>query len=69
VETLGEDKERETSWMFIDSFLLCDVRVCSCDSRVCTMHVNPREEHDDGDDEGYYGSFYSVRVSTLVEDM
>jgi hypothetical protein len=33
------------------------------------MHVNPREEHDVGDDDGYYGSCCSTRVSTLVEDM
>ena len=29
------------------------------------MHVNPREEHDDG----YYGYCCSVRVSTPIEDM
>jgi hypothetical protein len=50
-ETLGEDKggEREVSWMFLE-------RLLSCDARVCAMHVNPREEHDVGDDDGSYGS-------------
>jgi hypothetical protein len=33
------------------------------------MHVNPREEHDIGDDDGYYGFCCSIRVSTLVEVM
>jgi hypothetical protein len=40
-----------------------------CDARVCAMHINPREEHDVGGDDGYYGSCCSTRVSTLVEDM
>jgi hypothetical protein len=34
------------------------------------MQVNPREEHDDGGDDGLsYGSCCSTRVLTLVEDM
>jgi hypothetical protein len=38
-------------------------------TRVCAIHVNPREEHDIEDDDGSYGSCCSTRVSTLVEDM
>jgi hypothetical protein len=36
----------------------------------CAMQVNPREEHDVGDDDGLScDSCCSARVSTLVEDM
>jgi hypothetical protein len=33
------------------------------------MHINPREEHDVGGDDGSCGFCCSTRVSTLVEDM
>ena len=32
------------------------------------MHAKPREEHDVGDDDSYYGSYCRVRVSNLVEE-
>jgi hypothetical protein len=33
------------------------------------MHINPREEHDVGGDDGSCGSYCSTRFSTLVEDV
>jgi hypothetical protein len=48
--------------MFMERLLLCD-------ARVHAMHINLVEEHDVGDDDYYYGSYCSARVSTLVENM
>jgi hypothetical protein len=66
---LRRQGKRETYWKFMERLLLCDVRVFSCDAKVYAMHVNPREEHDVGDDDDYYGSCCSSRVSTLAKDM
>jgi hypothetical protein len=57
------------SWMFLESLLLYDARVFSCDARVCAMPVNLGKEHDVEHDDGYYGYCCSARISTLVEEM
>ena len=55
------------SWMLLERMLVwC---FFSCDAKICAMHVNCREEHDVGDDDGYYGSCCSARFSIIVEDM
>jgi hypothetical protein len=38
-------------------------------TRVCTIHVNPREEHDVDDGGGYYVSCCSTNASILVKCM
>jgi hypothetical protein len=38
-------------------------------TKVCDIHVNPREEHDIEYDDGSCGSCCSTRVSILVENM
>ena len=54
--------------MFLESLLICDVRIFIVMTKVCVIHVNPREEYTIIDD-GYYVSCCNTKVSTLVEDM
>ena len=54
--------------MFLESLLICDVRLFFVMSKVCVIHVNPREEYIIVDD-GYYVSCCNTKVSTLLEDM
>ena len=56
------------SYMFLESLLICDVRIFIVMTKVCVIHVNPREEYTIVDD-GYYVSCCNTKVSTLVEDM
>ena len=54
--------------MFLESLLICDVRIFIVMTKVCVIPVNPREEYTIADD-GYYVSCCNTKVSTLVEDM
>ena len=54
--------------MFLESLLICDVRIFFVIPKVCVIHVNPREEYTIAND-GYYVSCCNTKVSTLVEDM
>ena len=54
--------------MFLEIFLICDVRIFIVMTKVCVIHVNPREDYTIVDD-GYYLSCCNTKVSTLVEDM
>ena len=54
--------------MFLESLLICDVRIFIVMTKVFVIHVNPIEEYTIVDD-GYYVSCCNTKVSTLVEDM
>ena len=54
--------------MFLESLLICDVRIFIVMTNVFFIHENPIEEYTITDD-GYYVSCCNTKVSTLVEDM
>ena len=54
--------------MFLERLLICDVMIFIMTTKVCVIHVNPREEYTISYD-GYYVSCCNTKVSTLVEDM
>ena len=54
--------------MFLDNLLIFDVRIFIVTTKVCVIHVNPREEYTIVD-YGYYVSCYNTKVYTLVEGM
>ena len=54
--------------MFLESLLICDVRIFVVMTKVFFIRVNPREEYTIVDD-GYYVSCCNTEVSTLVEYM
>jgi len=54
--------------MFLEGLLIRNVRIFIVMTKVCVIHVNPREEYTIADD-GYYVSCCNTKVSTLVEDM
>ena len=54
--------------MFVESLLICDVRIFIVMTKVFVIHVNPREEYTISDD-GYYVSCCNTKFSTLVEEM